>query len=51
MKTIRLAILLGIIQLSLAGCATVPDKSELKPVSGTDLRSALVGHTFSSKQS
>ena len=51
MRTIRLAILLGIIQLSLAGCASVPDKSELKPVSSTELRSTLMGNTFASKHS
>lgn len=51
MRTIRLAILLGIIQWGLTGCATAPDKSELKPVSSADLRSTLLGNTFSSKHS
>lgn len=47
MKNIALGLVfLGLTQLGLVGCATVPDKSELQRLNGQELRNVLVGNTF-----
>ena len=39
-------LLFGFVCLGLAGCSTVPDKSELTRMDRSDLRSAVVGNTY-----
>jgi len=42
----KLILVLGIAQLGLVGCATVPDKSELQRLSQTEVKSSLIGNTL-----
>lgn len=46
MKSIKTFILLGVVQLGLIGCASVPEKSELQQLSAQEIEAALVGNTY-----
>lgn len=50
MKKILAFILLGVIPASLVGCASVPEKSALTQLSGDQIRSTLVGNTYTYRE-
>lgn len=46
MRNVPQLMLLGVMQLGLVACATVPSTDELQQLDGEELQSALVGNTF-----
>lgn len=50
MKYFRLVVVLSVVQLGLAACASMPNKSKMKSLNGSELKSALVGNSYAFKE-
>lgn len=46
MKRVEAILLLAIVPLALAGCATVPEKSEMQRLNGEEVRALSEGNTY-----